>query len=223
MRKKGDGTTGRVTPEARDTLEKRGIPPKILQAFEASRAAQHAALQWAVFTKPEDRLRWVLDFSTEDLSILSPNARIEKWEQLATFMPPHASGGFPFGPGSEEHLSPLQAELRRGLRIILGDQVNEEWHFPGPSRLSFYRVSTRFTRGPKDAETAPQHTKFAMRWDYQDQSAMILAGVAALIQVHGGRLRGCKKCGAPFLATKRQIYCGPRCSQHTRDGRRARP
>lgn len=193
-----------------------GIPTKDTTALEKYRRAFQTALNWSVMTPLKDRLRWVLEFAAEDLDALTPDERAERAVRLAFFMWPNSSSSPTTLLMPDAVLRRVHAEINRGLRVVLGEQRNEEWYVPGPVRIAFYRASPRFKKGPK-AE-APGRTRFAFRWDWgENQEGAVLAGIIHFIHDAGSRLRSCKECGKAFLAVKRQLYCGEDCSQRKRD------
>jgi hypothetical protein len=202
---------------------KREAISRVSTKSDTSMQLYRKALEWSVATLPEDRLRWVLEFAAEDLDALSSEERAERAVRLewcgmhgsASHMPDTDTFPMP-----DAVLRRLHVEIKEGLRVVLGDQRNEEWYVPGPARMAFYRASPRFKKGPKDAETAPKRTRFTIRWDWGNAEGWVLGGIVHLLQEAGSRLRGCKTCGRAFLAVKRQIYCGDECSQKARDHRK---
>jgi len=194
-----------------------GIPVKAVEAWEKSRTVIDDAIEWVVHTPPEERLRWLLRFAAETLDTLSTDERITRWERLRTFMVHHATSRRVVGPMPDALLRRLHQEIGRGLRAIVGEQGGC-WEIPVPLCFRVYRSSPRLQTGPKGAVTAPEQTRFHVQWDFgENEEGSILAGVIHMVQDVGTRLRGCVECGAPFLAVKRQIYCGKHCSQRSRD------
>ncbi|CBE69284.1 MAG: hypothetical protein F9K13_06170 [Candidatus Methylomirabilis oxygeniifera] len=200
-----------------------GISTKDAIMLEKYQRVLQTTLQWSVMAPREDRLRWILEFAAEDIDALTPDERFERAVRLRCFMWPDSSlwCSNPSSPPRtllmpDAVLHQVHAEINQGLRVVLGEQRNEEWYVPGPVRIAFYRASPRFKKGPK-AETAPGRTRFAFRWDWGDDAGAILAGIIHLIHDAGSRLRGCKECGKAFIAVKRQLYCGEDCSQRKRD------
>lgn len=200
---------------------KREAIPRVPTKRETSFQLYREALHWSVTTPPEDRLRWVLEFAAEDLGALSSEERAERAVRLEWCgVHGNASRMPDTFPMPDAVLRRVHVEIQRGLKVVLGDERNEEWYVPGPERMAFSRASPRFKKGPKDAETAPKRTRFVIRWDWGNTKGWILSGIVHLLQEAGSRLRGCKECGRAFLAVKRQIYCGDACSQKARDHRK---
>jgi hypothetical protein len=159
--------------------------------------------------KPEDVLRRVLDFIKEDLNALTPEERMELGYWLRWITP--ASPGSLWGyrgqsePMPDSLLHQLQNETRKGIQGLLATP-SHPWNLPTPTKAVL--AST---------EKAGEKLK-TFQWTWEaTQVGIILLGIAHLVHRYGERLRACKTCQAPFLATKRQEYCTPICGQRMRD------
>jgi hypothetical protein len=56
--------------------------------------------------------------------------------------------------------------------------------------------------------------------DEEAEQAGIVGAVAQLLLDAGDHLWGCTECHRPFVATRQQAYCSPKCSQRVRNRNR---
>jgi hypothetical protein len=156
---------------------------------------------------PEQRLRWVVDFTGLDLDSRKMGeieAKGDDLRMIAAFSAPHGvlrtmkTAPVPLGV-----LKNYQHRIEQGLREVLG--TDARW------ALSGRPVLERREGG------------FRLVVDGQgDEMAGILSAVAQLVVEVGEHLRTCAdpKCGRPFVAVKRQAYCSVQHSQRVRNQKR---
>jgi hypothetical protein len=171
---------------------------------------------------PEDRLRWVVEFTQKDLEALRREERVALGLDLlmlatagwAPSKPRGSRGGhqytsaMPLATLPDDLLSSLQAEMAHGLQSLLIEPP-QPWDLPAPETVSVSRIS------PPGAKKA----QLAVHWEGGVREA-ILGSVLTLLLQAGDALRACATCGRPLVARKRQIYCSPVCSQKVRDRNR---
>src|SRR5439155_15971269 len=105
--------------------------------------------------------------------------------------------------------------------------AGKTWTLPGPREVSIKRGeagpvgsapdwSARAPRNQARGQIVPPVPPTSHQWTWRaDEGALIQLAVADLIFRHGSRLRACanEKCKAPFVAVKRQQYCGATCTK----------
>jgi hypothetical protein len=178
--------------------------PRFVDFVNTSRGGQWlAALLRRVGETPAQRLRWIVnDFLRLDLALLTPGELAPKGDDLRAA----ALFSLPSGVVLHTKLSPMppgvlrryQVEIDQGLRAVLG--TDGEWPLSGRPVLQRQEAGFRIVVAG-------------------DEKAGILGGIAALVAVEVDRLKTCKdrKCGAPFIAIKRQEYCTIKHSQRERN------
>jgi hypothetical protein len=170
---------------------------------------------------PAQMLRWVLEFIAGDLGRLRPGERDAKAQDLL-FLPVllHSHGDvlptMAMGRDriSDADLLTIQERIKQGIHGLLAPKPRW-WELPAPkadglghSYLMRIKTDSKFTR-------------FAINWGIMNSPAdSIVMSVVFLLLQAGDRLRGCRHCGNPFIATKRQEYCTPACSQAERNQRK---
>jgi hypothetical protein len=169
---------------------------------------------------PEERLRWLVKFTQQDLDTLRPEERIALGYDLRMlaslgWAPPKSMkglGGHSYsfeqavGPMLEADLRAFQAEIARALEGLLSGR---SWDIPGSVRMFISRMSPPGTK----------KTRFQVGWQ-GDERAAIFSGVLNLLLQAGDALKACAECQRPLVARKRQIYCSAVCSQRVRDRKR---
>lgn len=170
---------------------------------------------------PEERLRWVLNFTNKlDLDELGPGAKNDLGYDLWQITAP--VGWLTqrrMGPMPERQLREIQRAIAEGIQALFANRGRGEalldpgWKLPVPRRARLIRLS----------DPGAKPTLFIRIFDGTSEEGSIINGVADLILRAGGRLRSCVECGAPFVARKRQAYCETKCSQKARNRKKARP
>ena len=154
------------------------------------------------------RLEWLLRFLREDPGTWHSMVRTAHGDNLLAFgyqaahLPPPAAL-------TAEAVEQLHRELRRALRDLVEgrtvalptDELKEGLVMVSEPRDKRAEFSVSFST------TNPRTGVFhALR-------ELLLSRAAS-------RLRRCPRCGAPFLAVRRQAYCTERCSQRERNERK---
>jgi hypothetical protein len=62
---------------------------------------------------------------------------------------------------------------------------------------------------------------YIWQWTIEGELSPIILGAERLVAEHADRVRPCKRCGALFVAVKRQEYCTPEHGQQDRNDRKA--
>jgi hypothetical protein len=157
------------------------------------------------------RMQWALNkFAQQDLDLLRPEERVALGYDLrglvAVLLPRSAGYRFYKWPMPDDELRGYQRAFVEGLEGLLSDPPRP-WIFPaGEARVI--------------AETLrPNRRRFAIQLG-GDESAAVLGGLAMLVTEAGERLRRCQDCGIPFVAIRKEEYCGPSHAQRARNKRR---
>ena len=197
------------------------VPEEIRQQVEEF-YRQRTLAEKRMGRTPEERLRWVIKFTRQDLDTLRPEERIALGYDLRMLASlgwapsPTLKGlggqayGYVVDVGAmpDEVLRTVQTEIARGLQGMMAE-TGQSWELPVPHKLYVSRMS------PAGAKK----TCFQVRWEGGEPEA-ILGGVLNLLLTAGKALKACAECQRPFVARKRQIYCCPVCSQRVRDRKR---
>ena len=173
--------------------------------------------------KPLERLRWVIEFSRKDLSLLQPEERIALSYELhaiawhsATSHGGKVSESRSLVTSSESYSDSFVQELHAKIKTGLDELVTGEGRLKvkQPNEFTLYRSSAdnakriRFDRMLHFSASAIEEA--------------ILYGVADTLLEGQGLLRACAECQRPFIPVRRQEYCSIKCSQKARDRRRSR-
>jgi hypothetical protein len=152
---------------------------------------------------PEDQLRWVIQFTRENLDALSPAERVARGYRLRVLDQPSRPLAIEdaWEPMPDVRLGKLQAEIAAGLRALVGEEGR--WEVPRAE------VSADLTRV---YDPGQKTFRLGLAWAGREPE-IILHQIANLVHRYGQRLRACARCQSPFLPKKRQIYCSRACSQ----------
>jgi hypothetical protein len=167
----------------------------------------------------EQRLRWVVDFAQEDLHRLRPEERVARGYDLHHVLPVGSFITIKGGPMSDAALEEIQRQIREQVRKLISEprRFGEQLDDPNAG----WRLPVLSSRILRTSSPGSKKTLFVTIRESDDEEAVILCGVAELIQKAGQRLRACLRCDVPFVAHKRQIYCTTKCSQDERNARKA--
>ena len=162
----------------------------------------------------EDRLRWLVsDFATKDLDALRAEELTALGYDLRQLLSPPWGVSRRHGPLPPDDVRRIQREVAKGLRILSRERrtnLDEGWELPSGTD----RVVPWFS-----GDEGKRNRAFTIR-SSGDEYTVIIRGIANLIVKAGSRLRECERCQTPFVAVKRQEYCGSACSQQARDQRK---
>ena len=196
---------------SRQRSGRKPYPPAILVGTPSFAAVQEyrreAELGRArVGTAPEDRLRWVAEFTRRNLDALRPEERVALGYDLRALI----VRGWRYklrvvGPLPEPELRAIQIELAAGLVLLL---KGEPW-FPRLPSPHLIRVRE------DDGSTYQTHLIFE-----GSEAQAIVGSVAELLVQTSDRLRECAKCKRPFVGREGKVYCSRACSQTVRDQRK---
>jgi hypothetical protein len=163
---------------------------------------------------PEKQLAFVLQFLGKSVDAMTHDERTV-WSsrlRMLTFGPLASESGrlrlrFHGGPppraASEETLKIVQTTIRRGLKAVLAPGSDGTWPLPDLRGGAMIR----------DADTGI----YLWQWHPDGEEWPMILGTARLVAEHGERVRVCKRCGAWFVAVKRQEFCTPEHAQQARD------
>jgi hypothetical protein len=170
----------------------------------------------------EQRLGWVLTFGEKDLDKLRPEERIALGHDLRQLLPigwgvTHAQGV----PVAEPMMRHIQAVVREKIRTLLSDDRDVDAMMV--DRKAGWSLPSGHDRLVRISHAGSKRARFSLVSEGDEQTT-IVRGIADLVLRAGSRLRLCRNsaCGKPFLATKRQEYCTPECSQIVRNRRKQR-
>jgi hypothetical protein len=169
--------------------------------------------------KPEERLRWLLQFVRTDLNLLHPEERRALAYDLRALLTPTNIGAREFRssvltPEEDDSLvEQLHAEIKRGLTNLLSEE-NSGWTFKQPDYVAICR-STKLNA---------KRIGFIKKVHFAAPSGKdaILNAVMDIILESGDLMRACSECKSPFVPVRRQEYCSIKCSQRARDRRRSK-
>src|SRR5262245_44348816 len=113
------------------------------------------------------------------------------------------------GPMADATLGALQQEITMGLQELLSGEIRL-WAFPPPLAFVVHRVSV----------AGEKKTRLTAQWEGGEEREVILRGVLILLLQAGDILKACAECHKPFVAVKRQIYCGQVGSQRVQNRKR---
>ena len=172
-------------------------------------------------TTAESRLRWLVDFAREELPrdlTAAGNGLIS----VAWPAPPFAEVPGPLSPA-------LVRTLHRELRAVFSDAVTRSdggaTMFPVRVPLGVMRISVRHARAPGTTGRAGRvgvPAAWASTAGGDDVRTTLLMRTHSYILSGGESLLACPVCDRPFVAQQRQEYCSGRCSQKTRNDKRAK-
>jgi hypothetical protein len=157
---------------------------------------------------PRQKLRWFLEFVATALETQSPTERAVHSYNLWA-----AAGASVdrWGKRTRTESLPLKTlqRIQAGMRVALRDLFSDtaDWSVRGPEQIGLYRTSPL---GAKETTF-----EFFAWTDKNDDFAW--HGFINTLAQGGKYLRTCTRCHKPFVPNKRQEYCGPTCSQASRN------
>jgi hypothetical protein len=166
-----------------------------------------------VDAEPGGKLGWMVRFAREDPASWLPGDRDAHGWRLLSFPRPIApnevreTGIHPLAP---QDVIALHSEIREMLRAIVGGPENRGRGIEIPTdglKVSLIRAS-----GPGKK---PAIFGFSHGGPFR---TMLFQKLAELV-VANDRLIACPFCGEPFLALRKQKFCGPKCAErwHNRE------
>ncbi len=200
------------------------------------------ALAWEdVGETVSDRLSWVVDFISRDLSRLTPAARVSDGYALRVLANSYPGTDAAIAPHADTYKGPMADRLILRLHCELSAGIQSLFApAPAPSRkfksrtdvMRFAQQVARKTRWYlpqqhdrvlmrlRTARGGPRDFCFVEAGGPTDEQAAIIGAVVWLIKESGNQLRACAECGKSFVGVKRQEYCSPACSQVLRNRRK---
>ena len=174
---------------------------------EITRRLQELEAAKKIFTTPQKRLQWYIDFADiQDLQALSPTQRELKGYELRALMRVDNDvwKQKKLAPMNLKKLTEIQKQIRHAFDSLYKKNV---WEFAGPKSVVIFRHSNL------DAKELDLDVS-----TYTQEEALVVVHSLAWALVEAKQhLRWCKRCSKPFVATKRQEYCGTNCSQTIRN------
>ncbi len=147
------------------------------------------------------RVKWLLDFGTRPPIPAEGAAWREAAREATKFLMGPVEGLAPSGPSGPGELQRAQREAHRILQGLGQERMPHVQLRRGPLYLLKY----------EDGWLDNRLALYAMPW----ADAFRLAIYDALVAVKD-RFHFCPECNRPFIAQKRQRYCGLACSQRVR-------
>jgi len=172
---------------------------------------------------PQSRLKWLLEFSREDLALLSsgerglrgeclrllPRARLSHDKKLSKT----TSWAHDAGSMDDDVLVELQ-EWTKGAFDTISAERRKPLDVPLPKSVSLWRTS--------DITAKKASFQYIKEFDHNDERPAIKDSIADVILDGGDYLRFCLECKKPFLAHRKKQYDTMSCSQKARDRRRGK-
>ena len=110
-------------------------------------------------------------------------------------------------PMPDKLLMEIHAEVKLSANLLLSE--DRPWPLPQAKTTELVRADSR-----------KKSPRFLLRRLYDDEKSQTLDAIAEVLMSAEDRLRLCEECNIPFIPTRRQAYCHPRCSQRARDRNR---
>lgn len=186
---------------AREYRTARAVAEDFSQAWQRMRAMSDV-----------ERLRWVVAFSQKPLAPLAPAVLSRLGNELRGLMSASGiSATGDFGPLPRAAVEEIQSRIRAALEALVREEGRE---VPMPL-VSAVISRMHFTvEGVLESRKA----RYQVRHEAKSETDAILASVFELIKGEAGhQLHPCRSCGIPVVVNRRQVYCGPKCSQRVRD------
>lgn len=163
-----------------------------------------------------ERLAWVLRFIGEEPGAWHPAVRLAQGDCLYALARPIPDNFYPENvpdPLPAGEVEALHRDVRAMLRDLLGSAPTR-WHQVSIPTAGQTESLVRLTRaGEKPAA-------FTVSYGHATVRTAVFQAVKDLVLQAGDRLIACPVCGAPFIAVRKQMFCGPRCAQRVRNERR---
>jgi hypothetical protein len=166
---------------------------------------------------PATRLKWVVQFAQQDLSLLQPGEKEALGYDLRGLVH-HSLVTQPgyrvtLEPMSERDLRDYRSKIAYGINRLLSEPP-KTWAFPAQPYVTVVEA-------PSTGKRQSNRRRFVVRFG-GDEAASVLGGVANLIAEAGEHLRACLGCRKAFVASAKQArYCSQSCSQRARNERRS--
>lgn len=169
-----------------------------------------------------ERLRWVVAFAKQPLTPLAPATLSRLGNELRGLV--GTSGGIngisyiiDFGPMPRATMEELQSRIKATLETLVREEGGAVPVPMVPAVISRMRFQVQ-------GEIESHRARFQVRHQAESETDAILVSVFELIRGKAGhQLHPCWSCGTPVVVNRRQVYCGPKCSQRVRDWLRNHP
>ncbi|MEO8076716.1 MAG: hypothetical protein ABI818_10330 [Acidobacteriota bacterium] len=162
------------------------------------------------------RLTWIAQFAREDPSTWQSGTRAAHGNcilALTGFLfPPNLVGGPRIPPPlPPEDVDEVHRALKRAMHDLVNNPAGEPVDIPTDAvSVAVVRVSGVHEKPAKWGTVLTYTSPLA-----------VLHALKDLVLVAGDRLVACRYCAAPFVAFKKQEFCGEQCAQKSRNEKKA--
>jgi hypothetical protein len=154
--------------------------------------------------EPARRLGWLLKLADEDIDAVSPGRLVDLSDEIEAFVYTKDVAGDVAYRSSDWHDEDVVRSVQRTFKALMDDLFQKgQCHYDAESRFFLFR-----NQPGEPIEQALGTTT---------EIKFVLAAFE-LFTSEGHRIRNCAepKCNRLFVATKRQAFCSPQCSQRVR-------
>jgi hypothetical protein len=164
-----------------------------------------------------DLANWILNLGSTDLTEISAGGRLDLLWEYRVFLVMGLWRYFVKSPLESDKVIDQNSNEFLAKLIIAEDDESK--------LVSFHKFMAKGLEKLRIGDAWDIPIKEAYTFEYSDNRLIVGKKSKTGDEIHAcnilralmGRLRFCKECSRPFVAIKRQIYCGPKCSAVVRN------